>query len=544
MVDEAVLRIVLQDAAGGTPSKASGADSSAASAGPPSSTSGQPQSYISGRFAPRAGPGPFDPIAEAKRRREREEKLQAIDAAYQELYPTPQAQFDPVVEAQRLLDTHRRRIEVEKEYAKLNPPPPDPTAYDLALKRLEREKKREEIDAEYEKLNPTIPVLEPAFDPLEVAKKRVEREEQRAAADAEYAKLKPPAPFDPHEEARKRKEKQDKKEAIDAAFADMYPTSDSLDKLLATADKFRGIIGGFGGPLVGSAMDALSAFRKAGVFGGKGTPSAPGGGGSPPIPKGATPIAYGENVSEAEAAGLSEVTAAPEAGVLGSIGASAGPIGAVITAALAADSMIKGAVRGVVSSVGDLAAGIASANTDVSKPIGSFGEAVSKAGDKLGPFSYATIAAGESLKALSVVMQAIDQTASKYGEYNPEIASALAIAEVRQTLGDLRRSREAGPELVQYIKAEADLQQKVEDIKVQLLVRFLPVVTKMLEGIENMIEMTEKSYEIAKALQPLTSIADAIMELVGMQKDDRIPDVDDPTKIILGEQPLPRVPQL
>ncbi len=74
-----------------------------------------------------------------------------------------------------------------------------------------------------------------------------------------------------------------------------------------------------------------------------------------------------------------------------------------------------------------------------------------------------------------------DKMAERYGEYNPEIAQAQAMAEVRKITNDMRRAQEAGGELAAYIEAQSEMQNRWEDVKVALMSKILPTITGILE---------------------------------------------------------------
>jgi hypothetical protein len=142
-------------------------------------------------------------------------------------------------------------------------------------------------------------------------------------------------------------------------------------------------------------------------------------------------------------------------------------------------------IGGVIGSVPGTAMFAASPDTDPSVPIAKLGEAASQAGQMMmatvPPLGMLMVGAGEAGKSLAGLMQSINKTAERYGEYSPEIASAQAMAEVRQTMGDIRRGQEMGGQLAAYVKAQSDLQQTLEDIKSKLLSAFLPLITQIVE---------------------------------------------------------------
>jgi hypothetical protein len=254
---------------------------------------------------------------------------------------------------------------------------------------------------------------------------------------------------------------------------------------------------------------------------------------------------YHEIAPTAEAAGATE--AIPEAlpaggaGMMEQVAAAAGPIGMAIVAAKVIADMVTGAIKSVVGGIGGIAKGIASPEHDPSVPLGSLGEAASSASEKIMLFVPAIgvmgVAFGETAKVLSGLMQALDKTADRYGEYSPVIAQQKAFAEIRQTMGDLRRSQEVGPELAKYVQAQSELTQKYEDIKVKLLVRMLPSVTRILEVLEMAMSAGEGIEKAISTLtDPLGNLASAAAELIGIQREDKLEDIHDPTDMLFKQE--------
>jgi len=438
-------------------------------------------------------------------------------------------------------------------------PPFDPAKE--AQKRFEADKRRAAVDLEYAKFQPTkIP-----FDPAEEARKRLEADKKRWAVDAEYAKLVPPEPptleaaFDPVAEAQKRREAEQRAAQIDAAYKQQYGGQDKktqLDQLLKVADSLRGTIGGLAGTTVGAALDVAVGFRKAQVEATKEKDKADllkgiaPSGGTTTATKSAPTAAAAEGAGGEAAAGAAGAAGAEAAGGAAAAGggmaaaaAAAGPIGAIVIAAKAIkdtiDKAVIGSIKSTIGTVGAVAAGIASANPDPSVPIAQASDAVSKFGEKITEYvpilGYMVVATGEAGKAFATLMQALDKTAERYGEYSPEIAQAQAIAEVHHTLGDLRRSREIGPEMAQYVKAQADLQEKFEDAKIHLLKQFLPLVTSILNGITLLARGVDANIQLSSiALKTLAFDVEgahkALREFVEGQKDK---DIKDPTETLL-----------
>lgn len=220
----------------------------------------------------------------------------------------------------------------------------------------------------------------------------------------------------------------------------------------------------------------------------------------------------------------------------------AGPMMIATALKEARDHYIKsviGGIKGGIGTVGSIVSGIASPNADPSVAIRSMGEAASSAGEKIAQLvpeiGFVVVAFGETGKALAGLMQNLDKTAERYGEYSPQIAQQQAIADVRQTLGDLRRSREIGPELSRYVQVQADLQQKFEDIKIKLLTQILKVVNPILELLEKVVPSGEGIDNAINALAlPLQAISIPLNILVSLMPHPREEDrVFDPTETIL-----------
>ena len=145
---------------------------------------------------------------------------------------------------------------------------------------------------------------------------------------------------------------------------------------------------------------------------------------------------------------------------------------------------------------------------------------------------------GEAAKQFGALMQAVDATSKRYGEFSPDIAVAQAMVEVKHTMGELRRARESGPELARYLRAQGDLQQRVEDIKIKLLTKLMPLVTLIVEMTEGAMAGGQAIAEaITAVVDPMTAIMAAIARIAGAQEDAVRPRVDDPTTILFQHPP-------
>lgn len=222
------------------------------------------------------------------------------------------------------------------------------------------------------------------------------------------------------------------------------------------------------------------------------------------------------------------------------VAAAAGPAAAILIAKEVGDyinATVTDAIKGGIGGAGGVVTEIATAHDHVSPAVQMLGDAASKAGEKLESFApvtgYAIVAIGETTKALGNVMAALDQTAQKYSEYNSQIAMAEAQNEASTMLADINRANELGPELSRYVDAQSNLQTKYEDAKVQILERILPIISTILETVTMVIPSGETIGAAINTLtDPLGTIASAIADLIGMQRADKLPDVQDPTDLL------------
>jgi hypothetical protein len=98
---------------------------------------------------------------------------------------------------------------------------------------------------------------------------------------------------------------------------------------------------------------------------------------------------------------------------------------------------------------------------------------------------------GGLFKTLSAAMRAMDEQVERYGQYDPRIAYAEAQAEIVQTLGDLRRSREVAPDLVRFIEARTRLQQQFEDAKIHFIHQITPALLSGMDAAANILQRME-----------------------------------------------------
>ncbi len=130
----------------------------------------------------------------------------------------------------------------------------------------------------------------------------------------------------------------------------------------------------------------------------------------------------------------------------------------------------------------------------------------------------------------------MDGAINRYAEVNPAIAQQQALGEIRQVMGDMRRGQEIAPEMVRYMQTQQDLQQKFEDIKIKALNQILKIVNPILEVLERILPEGEAVEDAIRALlMPLEVLATMAATIANVQRDDRMPVVQDPADILLHD---------
>jgi hypothetical protein len=232
-------------------------------------------------------------------------------------------------------------------------------------------------------------------------------------------------------------------------------------------------------------------------------------------------------MAEPEAMGAVGETAA------GGMAAAAGPLAAVAIVA----QMFNAAVQEAVKAVGSFAVTMVSAESTAPEMVGDMGEAVKGIGDKLGFFGAALSEAGQGLIVFSDLVKALNGMADRYTPYSPTLAVAEAMADMRQTLGDLRRGREVGPELSKFINEQTILQQQFENEKIKMMKVLLPVVTGGMKMLVDLLPVMSANIKLlALFLLPLK----AFMDWLHKTKDADDSDIDwsTPTADALYAEPF------
>ena len=120
----------------------------------------------------------------------------------------------------------------------------------------------------------------------------------------------------------------------------------------------------------------------------------------------------------------------------------------------------------------------------------------------------AAIGAAVSLKAFDA---AVKPLIDRYAQYNPEIAIAQAMAEVRNVFGDMRRANQIGPELSRYVEVRSQLEQEWKDVEIKILTALLPIAT---EGLQILRTVVSGLNTLSGGLGPISDGVGAMPGLV------------------------------
>lgn len=329
------------------------------------------------------------------------------------------------------------------------PPSPPPPPDDRERRRAEREAdrafaERQRAQAEFDEaeakwLKAERKMKEDALREVEEQRKldeRRARKELEARPEAEVYES-------PEDRAEKRRQRRQEQEDERAAYAERYGEEEAEE----VYGKKRG------GKKKGGVLDFL-----------KQTAGAVGGGAGGVVGAGA--------------------------GLAGLAAAGAGPAG-LVTAALEVDKAVKGAVKGAISGVGDVLIGAAKTGEGAPETIGKLSSAVTKFGDMLPGIGIAFSAVGKVGEVMAGLMQEFQATAERFAQYNPEIAQALQLNELRQITNDMQRANRNGAELARFVEENGKLQQQFEEIKQKIWEKILPVLIKIMQMVGRLLGIAE-----------------------------------------------------
>lgn len=176
------------------------------------------------------------------------------------------------------------------------------------------------------------------------------------------------------------------------------------------------------------------------------------------------------------------------------------------------------------------------AASDTGGSISQIGGGISAVGDQLSaavPMIGGFVKGlGAGVEAFGGLVKAINEVAERYGEYSSEIASAQAVAEIRQAMGDFRRAQEISADMADFIHEQSEMQQKFEDLKIKLLMQIVPAITRILEIMDMGVDLGPITSALDNLLDPVAALASAGAEMVNMNRDKGLPDVEDPAAML------------
>lgn len=223
--------------------------------------------------------------------------------------------------------------------------------------------------------------------------------------------------------------------------------------------------------------------------------------------------------------------------------AAMGPAGAAIALASVAADVLAGALNKAAEQVRVFGKGLeALANNDAT---GMFGAGVDffanalKAGDILGINSKVIDAAAGFIKSIVETPAKVIDSFVKRGEqisgYNPQLAAANAMADVRSLMADMREANELGPTMARLTTIQSQLHADFRETMLPLKKVVMEVLIDVLEVLRGLLAaaktaggfLKEKAISIndilADGVGPVSwgaKLAKALMEYLGKQSQD------------------------
>jgi len=102
-----------------------------------------------------------------------------------------------------------------------------------------------------------------------------------------------------------------------------------------------------------------------------------------------------------------------------------------------------------------------------------------------------------------------DSVKDRYAELSPDVAAATAQAEVRQIIGDLRRSQRNGARVAENIEERSKLSEDLQDIGAILSGPFMDIANDAISIIGSLADVTRQGLEFA---QPLITALEMVYE--------------------------------
>lgn len=138
-------------------------------------------------------------------------------------------------------------------------------------------------------------------------------------------------------------------------------------------------------------------------------------------------------------------------------------------------------------------------------------------------------------KVFGALNSAVNETVTKYADLNPAVAQAQARAEMTAIFGDMRRANEAAPQLTRYIEVQSRLQQQYEEVKIQILKKFIDTVEPVMDLLDKVLPLLPNMLRVLDAAFPLIGlIAEAAAFIASFLPQQNQPTFEDPVEIILN----------
>ncbi len=136
-----------------------------------------------------------------------------------------------------------------------------------------------------------------------------------------------------------------------------------------------------------------------------------------------------------------------------------------------------------VETIGKGVKGVSSALSTVVPVVGAFGSVL-----------------GGAIEGLGGLMQALDGMVERYARVNPQVAQAKAMADISQTLNDIRRGSELAPMLTEYLQQRTEMQNRFEDFKVSAIKTLMPSLLRMMDTIESFLPLMAAIVDIVNVI--------------------------------------------
>ena len=159
------------------------------------------------------------------------------------------------------------------------------------------------------------------------------------------------------------------------------------------------------------------------------------------------------------------------------------------------------------------------------------GEAASMA-SAAGPavLALGAFAAGVGLAtaAVSSFMSSMKAEAEKLSAYSPELAGATAMSEVRETLAEMRRADQNGPQLAKFEAERSKLETKMYDVMTKIQGAVLEAVVPAMQVITALPQIIPAAAEVT--VDRLTVLADQLIGLFADMKAQAAADAKELSK--------------